>query len=614
MFNVAAYDAPQTSAAPVAPLGHVLSQAAVTVDVVANQNNVAPPLILNGVAASIQLVPPVGDPHVSGPSTGYSIVGNQPHTFTVSTEDAAGMTIIDPGAPAVTLRSGSNAIIVTPVSGNSSAWLIRATQYSSTPVPVTVSVPSSGVTLTVPFTIVQELWVANPFNSTVTAYAGTPPTQITSDTIAQDVVGASGVTFDATGNLWVSTYNSVVGFVGTTDIPAYTITSGLTNPSALAFDSSGILWVANYAGGSAPGAIEAFSGAAQITADTISNPTENLGGLWGPRSLAFDNTGVLWVSNSGGGAKTVTAYLGPTQLAASTITDVVAPGGLAVDGSGHLWVASEYTNAINPYFGSALISGHTIAVGLSLPQGLAFDGNGNLWAANAGNSTVTAYSGTSQIAADTITVGLSQPNGLTFAPPAILPPAPLANQPTSGLGPVVATPSSLSFANVGSAYSGTVALSESGYSGPFSASVVDTSIASVTQSGSTLTVTPVAPGSTSLYVIGGGGNSVYVPIAVSTSSGSVVASPTSLSFVNIGPAYSATVAVSEAGYSGSFTLSGNDTTIATATISGSTITVTPVQTGSTTLIVTGGSGASVGIPIGVTVSNIGVNSKHRRVQ
>jgi len=103
-FGVSTYDAQQTSTSPATPAGHLLSTAAVTVNVVAGQTNApAAPLVLNGVPATTTAsfaTDALTAAHVSGSQTaGFAIVGNRPYTLTFAAQDASGATIVGPGAP-----------------------------------------------------------------------------------------------------------------------------------------------------------------------------------------------------------------------------------------------------------------------------------------------------------------------------------------------------------------------------------------------------------------------------------------------------------------------------------------------------------------------------------
>jgi len=75
---------------------------------------------------------------------------------------------------------------------------------------------------------------------------------------------------------------------------------------------------------------------------------------------------------------------------------------------------------------------------------------------------------------------------------------------------------SLSFAAVGAAYAQQFTVSQAGYAGPFTLSGINGAVATAQISSNLVTVTSVAAGSTSLTVTGTGGQSVTVPIGVTT--------------------------------------------------------------------------------------------------
>lgn len=95
-------------------------------------------------------------------------------------------------------------------------------------------------------------------------------------------------------------------------------------------------------------------------------------------------------------------------------------------------------------------------------------------------------------------------------------------------------------------------------------------------------------------------------IALPDPASPVVASVASLSFSAAGAAFAQQFTVSQQSYTGQFVLSGINTAVATAQIAGNTVTVTPVAAGSTSVTVTGGSGRSVNVPIGVTTLSVPV--------
>ncbi len=175
---------------------------------------------------------------------------------------------------------------------------------------------------------------------------------------------------------------------------------------------------------------------------------------------------------------------------------------------------------------------------------------------------------------------------------------------SSLLMPVVAGVPSLSFTQTGAANAQQFGVSQKNRTGAFSlAPGTNGAVATARISDATVTVTPVGQGSTTVTVVGDSGVSVTVSISVSQALGQVTASVSSLSFTQTGAANAQQFTVSQANYAGAFTLSpGINSAIATAQISGSIVTVTPVASGSTSVTVAGGAGQSVTVPISVSQS------------
>jgi sugar lactone lactonase YvrE len=416
VFNVTTYSAQQGSSAPATPAGSVLSTGAVSVNVVTGQANTpSTALVLNGVAASVATTFTT-DPHISGTqSAGYAIVGAQPYALTVSPVDASGATIVGDGAPIFTVTSGTNAVAVS--SSGTNMYTVQVHSYSSVPVSLAIT-PSSGSATSIALTTVQELWVSDYNNYTVTAYGlSATPAQISTDTITAGLNTPIGLAFDASGHLWVANNGggNVTTYVPGTNAPISgdTISAGLTDPEGVAFDASGNLWVAD-------------SGNSTIVAFVPGSNTPIAGhtitaGVAGPQDLAFDASGHLWAANAGG--PNVTAYsLSPTpmQITADTVTaGLLSPDGLTFNANGLLWVADQGNSTVTAYTPgtNSAITGDTISAGVNTPQHVRFDATGRMWVANQVGGTVTAYAAgtTSPISGDTIS-GLSAPGGLAFSP------------------------------------------------------------------------------------------------------------------------------------------------------------------------------------------------------
>lgn len=126
-----------------------------------------------------------------------------------------------------------------------------------------------------------------------------------------------------------------------------------------------------------------------------------------------------------------------------------------------------------------------------------------------------------------------------------------------------------------------------------------TSTPQQTASGTTYTLT--SPSGT--YTMAAGQSVAFDFASAPGAASALVFTPPSLSFTNIGAPAAQTVTVSEANYSGAFTATSENAAVATATISGATITVTPVAAGTTSIDIAGGT-ATGKISITVTTSPV----------
>ena len=208
--------------------------------------------------------------------------------------------------------------------------------------------------------------------------------------------------FDGKGNQWVTDHNNNTVLVfsaaqlmatGTNaTVPAAVITSAAFNgPLGIVFDSSGNLWVANNGGvpvaGSTTGATSASGttivefaaaslpavGTGMLTPDltpsiTLSDDGQN--SIQAPWELAFDSSGNLWSSNSGGtfslieiakaslaatGAPTPAVTISPTTDMGNTTLS--ATNGLCFDNLGDIAATSSVAPFSIPFYKMPLKSG-----------------------------------------------------------------------------------------------------------------------------------------------------------------------------------------------------------------------------------------------------------------
>ncbi len=175
---------------------------------------------------------------------------------------------------------------------------------------------------------------------------------------------------------------------------------------------------------------------------------------------------------------------------------------------------------------------------------------------------------------------------------------------------IVLNPSAVTFTIVGQKQ--VFAASEQGYSGTFTVKSAKTTITSVSpSSGTTFTAKAVASGSTTLTVTDSEGHTAVfstllgkggsIPITIPPT---FTASPSALSFTGAGQ--TATFAVTETGYTGSFTASVDNANVATVTASStSQFTVTAAGSpGTANITVSDGRGNSVTVTVGVTITTI----------
>jgi sugar lactone lactonase YvrE len=218
--------------------------------------------------------------------------------------------------------------------------------------------------------------------------------------------------------LWLTNSNGtgqILGLANTglraagTVAPAVTLDGKLTSPSALRVDALGRLWV-----GDLTGKLVAFA-TDRLGANVSAGPDITLDGAalceeaapCGPRAIAFDKTGAMWVATLSRIVK-----LTPESLSASgqpgaavtiTSTDIKNPASLAFDADGNLWVGDDAENGVAEFKASRLtaniagpadivLHGQTsgpVTNDFSQPDGLVFDKAGELWVGYfAGNNLV----------------------------------------------------------------------------------------------------------------------------------------------------------------------------------------------------------------------------------
>ena len=214
----------------------------------------------------------------------------------------------------------------------------------------------------------------------------------------------------SSGALWVGASNTPSGATLLSFVPALVDSSGVSSATVAAktkgsdgftFDPFGDVWVL---GGTTADPPVARYPAASLATDGDKTPdiivdSPSFGtGIPGPKVVAFDADGNLWVSVVAGNkvVKIAAAALTTPGTSAPTATveagGISGPAGLAFDLAGNLWVAANGAATIMRINAAHLTTSGTGAdltitaltpspiIGtLSSPLGIAFDAAGNLW-------------------------------------------------------------------------------------------------------------------------------------------------------------------------------------------------------------------------------------------
>jgi streptogramin lyase len=128
------------------------------------------------------------------------------------------------------------------------------------------------------------------------------------------------------------------------------------------------------------------------------------GGLNQPTTIAADQSGNIWVGNSGSNAVSLFDNLGSSQLGTTGTALGGTPGGVAIDLSGDAWVTASNSDVYELQSESGASVSHPAGSilntltgnGLNLPTGIAIDPSGVIWAVNSGSgaNSVSAFSNT----------------------------------------------------------------------------------------------------------------------------------------------------------------------------------------------------------------------------
>ena len=119
-----------------------------------------------------------------------------------------------------------------------------------------------------------------------------------------------------------------------------------------------------------------MSGALLVTLLSVWPMSASANPLNGPRGLALDGKGNLYVANQSGNKVLI---FSPTYALTKTITaGIDKPTGVALDNQGNIYVANEGNNTVTQYGPGGLQNkGGTLVNGIVNPQAIAIDGINN---------------------------------------------------------------------------------------------------------------------------------------------------------------------------------------------------------------------------------------------
>ena len=143
------------------------------------------------------------------------------------------------------------------------------------------------------------------------------------------------------------------------------------------------------------------------------------GSVNSPRGIAVDGSGNIWVSNYGNNSVSEFSNLGASN-GNSPITGngLNGPVGIAVDITGNIWVANTKGDSLSEFTpsGGAANNSPFSGGGLSSPAWIAFDTTGNLWATNGDSVSEFSSTGGAESPANTgdTAGGIDVPRGIAL--------------------------------------------------------------------------------------------------------------------------------------------------------------------------------------------------------
>jgi sugar lactone lactonase YvrE len=138
----------------------------------------------------------------------------------------------------------------------------------------------------------------------------------------------------------------------------------------------------------------------QFSIDANPNPAVRTG------TIALDSGVALTVTQAG------TDYIGPGPVTTMVSSLVSAPSGVAVDGSGNIYIADTGNNAVEEWSATTQQVTPLVSTGLNQPTAVALDGSGNVYIADSLNNAIKEWNASTQQVTPLVSSGLSGPRGV----------------------------------------------------------------------------------------------------------------------------------------------------------------------------------------------------------
>ena len=254
---------------------------------------------------------------------------------------------------------------------------INATASSGLPVGLASTTPAvctvSGNSVTLESAGQCSIQAAQPGN--ISYLAATPVTQ--SFQAAQETLGTTSLTVGSAGGS-----NSVeIGFRPLIAVPSWSATANAG-------------WLHLGSGNGTGAAIAVF------TCDPNPSATVRSG------AITLDSGVALTVTQAGSN------YIGPGAVVTLAPAGLSGPSGVAVDGSGNVYLADTGNNAIKEWSATTQQVTTLLSTGLNQPAAVAVDSSGNVYIADTGNNAIKEWNATTQLVTALVSTGLNQPVGV----------------------------------------------------------------------------------------------------------------------------------------------------------------------------------------------------------